>query len=172
MFDLALTEKGDLIFQQNINRAKPLKIQFSLTSTKTLRISFQTRDFNPITNNTGIKISFNIGSNQYKNKAITLNNIEAKIQAIKIRLQTSLGDISGRPNIGSALEFIKHKSLTDISTHSQTVSIVKTAIEDIVKDPKVIVKPVVSKRNGKYSQKLVIYIYENDILIYKYGLRG
>jgi phage gp46-like protein len=100
-----------------------------------------------------------------------LNEHDSKIQAIKIRLQTTLGDIAGNTDIGSKLELVKHKESTDESVLSSIKTYVTEAIADIISDPEIIIKPVVSISNG-YEQKVIIYIYENEMLIYKYDLKG
>lgn len=173
MFDLALTEKGDIIFQQNTSKSNPFKICFTVSNGKSIRIQFRTEDCSPlIGSNNGIKISFNIGKTKNNKKAIIFDDRDAKIQAIKIRLQTALGDTAGRQSLGSKLETVKHKQLYNKSVQQQVITMVKEAIQDITPKVEVRVKPMAVKSGTGYVQKLIIYIYEYDILIFKYDLKG
>jgi hypothetical protein len=169
LFDLALTEKGDLVFKQNTQKENPLKISFIVGKAKAFKIGFQIEDCNRLTCSNGIKIGFDIDESRYSNSAIILNDYDAKIQAIKIRLQSAVGEIAGHPELGSMLELAKHLSLNSQKIQTQVVSIVKKAIADILPDANVVVKPSVINNGKGYDQKLIIYIYDNDILIFKYN---
>jgi phage gp46-like protein len=170
MFDLALTEKGDVLFQNDTKQKMPLVI--SLCPREALKITLSAEGFLPLEqSNNALKISFDCKTDVEYKKAIMLNEHDSKIQAIKIRLQTTLGDIAGNTDIGSKLELVKHKESTDESVLSSIKTYVTEAIADIISDPEIIIKPVVSISNG-YEQKVIIYIYENEMLIYKYDLKG
>jgi phage baseplate assembly protein W len=172
-FDFALTEKGDILFKQNTSKSKPIKICFAITNGKAIKIKLRTEDCSPlIGSDNGIKISFNNGQNENNKKAIIFYDNDAKIQAIKIRLQTALGDTAGRQSLGSKLETVKHKQLYDKNVQQQVISMVKEAIQDIMPNADVRVKPVATKSDRGYTQKIVIYIYEYNILIFKYDLKG
>jgi phage baseplate assembly protein W len=173
MFDLALTEKGDIIFQQDTNKSNPFKICFAVSNGKAIRIQLRTEDCSPLLGgDNGIKVSFNIGQTKNNKKAIIFDDADAKIQAIKIRLQTALGDTAGRQSLGSELETVKHKQLYNDDVQQQVITMVKEAIQDIIQNAEVRVKPVAVKSSTGYVQKLIIYIYEYDILIFKYDLKG
>lgn len=173
MFDLALTEKGDIVFQQNINRQKPFKICFVVSKGKAFKINFRTEDCSSlVASSNAIKISFDIGKKENNKKAIIFYDQNARIQSIKIRIQTALGDVAGRQSLGSSLETVKHKQLHDKKVQQQVITIIKEAIQDILPNADVRVKPVATKSDRGYVQKLVIYIYEYNILIFKYNLKG
>lgn len=173
MFDLALTETGDLVFEKATNVKKPLRISFAVSNAKAFKIGFNIADSSPLVGGpNSMKISFDVGGGRQHARAMLLDDADARIQAIRIRIQTTVGEIAGRTLIGSRLEKIKHNALYTASTASQTIAMVKEAIADIMPDAVVKVKPDVTMTTKGYTQRMAIFIYEEDILIFKYGVSG
>lgn len=170
MFDLALTESGDLVFSNVENRRKPFKINFNVTDGKALRLSFLVEGSPPIVpSENAIKLSFDIGQKLSNKKAVLLSEDDSKIQAIKIRIQTTLGDMAGRKSLGSRLETVRHKPLAEADTIRRTTALVKECISDIMPEAEILVKPEVVRTTKGYTQRMAIYIYNNNILIFKYA---
>lgn len=173
MFDFALTETGDLVFEKSESQTKPLRISFSVSDTVAFKIGLRTEDCEPLVGSANsMKISFDVNGDRRYVRALLLDDADARIQGIKIRIQTVVGDIAGRTAIGSRLEKIKHKPLYDKSVAAQAVEIVKEAIYDLMPDAIVKVQPEVVKGVKGYTQRMSIFIYEDDILIFKYGISG
>jgi hypothetical protein len=118
-----------------------------------------------------IKISFDVNQIQNNKKAMIIYDSEAYIQAIRIRLQSTLGEIASRETIGSKLESVKHKLLYEDSTSDKTVTYVQDAIADILPNAEVRVQPSVVRNEHGYCQNLSIYIYNSGYLIFKYDLK-
>lgn len=173
MFDFALTDSGDLVFEKSEAIRKPLRIAFTVSDSKAFKIGIRTEDCEPTTGGVNsMKITFDLYSGRRNARALLLDDADARIQGIKIRVQTVLGDIAGRTAIGSRLEKLKHKPLYDKSVATQSVAMVKEAISDLMPDAVVRVEPEVVRNSRGYTQRMSIYIYEDDILIFKYGISG
>lgn len=173
MFDLALTERGDLLFVNDDTKRDPLKIKFNITNGKSLKIGFLIEDSTQVLpGENSLKIRFNMNALKNNKTGVTLNDVESKAQAIKIRLQTPIGDIANSTGIGSYIELIKHKNLNSLNVQKQLATIVKNAIVDIISNPEIVVTPDVHITERGYAQKLVIYIYDKDLLIFKYEIKG
>jgi phage baseplate assembly protein W len=168
MMDLALSATGDIMFMKKPYMTNRLKVSFVATKAKAMKVSFAVIDTMPEQRSAnGIKISFDVVRLQNDKEAILLYDENAKAQGIKIRLLTALGEINGKPNTGSKLELVKHKQLFDPKTKADIISIVKNALSDIMPNIDVRVAPVVDRSNG-YDQKMVVYIYEDGLLAFKY----
>lgn len=173
MFDLALTEQGDILFERNLIKDTGLKVSFNFANSKTLRVNFKVEDYVPlIQTNHSLKVSFEIERLNEYDQVVTLNESDAKIQAIKIRLQTALGSLPFYPTIGSELEIYKHKSLNNKLIQKAIQDAVTKAISDLITNPAIRLEAVSGTNGKEYVQKLVIYIYEDEMLIYKYDLKG
>lgn len=169
MIDIGLTENGDLVFVKNESKKDPFKISFDVTNGKSFRIQFKPEEFPALTaSENAIKISFDIGQSQNNKRAVLLSENDSMIQAIKIRIQTSYGDLAERTTIGSKLETVRHLPLYASDTASKTVSIVKACIEDILPDAEVKAVPEVVRTSEGYIQRMALYIYNDNILIFKF----
>lgn len=169
MFDLAITSKGDLIFEQTKKQKTPFKLKFFIGNSKALNLHFSIEDTKPLKKpKNGLCISFDLKNNRYNKRAILYSNKEALLQAIRIRLQTTIGDTES--NIGSKLELIKHERMYDAKTLEQAKKFTYEAIQDILPNAKIIVSPIINK-SKTYEQKLNIFIYDQEDLILKYDLK-
>lgn len=170
MFDFALSQSGDLIFIEKQNTRPLFKLSF--TTAKTLKLIFDVSDFDPISNNSnGIKISLNVKDLDNNKRAMILYDTNAKTQLLRIKLNTALGELPQRLDIGSKLDLVRHKPLYDPKTLSLAQSYIKEAIVDLFPNAEVRVTASVDKTNG-YAQQLNIYIFDNDLLIFRYSLKG
>jgi hypothetical protein len=173
VFDLALTSNGDLVFEKNTAKPNPLKISFNVSNGEVMSLKFKIEDCPTIVGgDNSIKISFDIKNPLRDKRVMILSDSAAKVQAIKIRLQSALGEIAERGTIGSKLELVKHRQLYEKSTSTDAVTFVKEAIADILPDAEVRVNPSVTIDDSGYEQKLSIYIYDQGFLIFKYDLKG
>jgi phage baseplate assembly protein W len=172
MFDFALTQSGDLVFIENKEKHKPLRIDFVIANAGVKKISFKIEDSLPLQKSkNGMSILFDVKETINNKKAMTINGASAKSQAIKIRLRTTLGELAERKNIGSKLELAKHKPLYLEATAATVTEYVKEAIKDILPDAEVRVTPITTTNMG-YHQTMHIYIYNKGFLIFKYELKG
>ena len=62
------------------------------------------------------------------------------------------------------------KAVTEV-TKAVTETVTK-AISDLITNPAIRLEAVSGTNGKEYVQKLVIYIYEDEMLIYKYDLKG
>lgn len=169
MFDLAITESGDLMFLEEDKKEKDFKVTFNISAGKTLKLSFKVDNSSTIQKRTNedLVVSFKIRNKVNNKKALTVSNNNALIQAIRIRLLTSIGEIKIRPEFGSKLELVKHRPLYDKKVQITAAEYIKDAISDILPSATIKVKPVIN-HNMNYSQCLCAYIYKGDKMIYKH----
>ena len=100
-------------------------------------------------------------------KASLVNDTEQKLQQIRIALTTERGELPNRRDIGSRLSLAKHQNIHDPENLQNIEQYVLEAISGILTSPVVRAKP--EKGTGNfYCQNVGIYIYESDILIFKF----
>ena len=115
-------------------------------------------------------LSFRIStSERIKYRTLPLNEVERKIQAIKIALRTEKGELARRDEVGSDIYKIMHKKLLDNKTLELLKLAIKEAIVDIVPEAEIIVVPERSQ-DFFYCQSVGVYIYQNEILLFKYEI--
>lgn len=170
MIDLALNAKGDLLFVKPDSKIKPLKVSFYLAKKKAIKIDFLIDDSNKIEGSSNsLSMKFNVDDKISKASPLILSDNMAKIQSIKIRLATALGEIKGDPTIGSRLELARHKEIYLESVINEIIQTVKESISDVLPSAEVKAKPVI-KKNNTYKQCVEIYIYNEGYLIFKYDI--
>lgn len=167
--DFQLTSNGDISFcESNIDNGS--KIFFYKTKTKVLKINFNiNRSMNVQRDTNSLLISFNYEPIK-NNKRINIIKDEAfLIQQIMIRIKTSLGELPYRQDVGSKIETIIHKDISDSKNIETIRQIVSDAIKDIIDDYKVTAKASVSYDNG-YSQCVIIKIIKENTAIFTYKI--
>ena len=90
-----------------------------------------------------------------------INGDLAMEQAIKIRLLSSLGSISGNLDIGSQIEKVIHNLIDKDGTITGLKKYIKEAISDIISNPTIIIDKVNSKY-ADYSDTLRVTIIDNN----------
>ena len=95
---------------------------------------------------------------------------EAIKQRIMTRLRTEAGELKNMPEEGTTLYQVKHNNLTSPDTLAAVENIVKDSLADILTgEIKVIASP--EKVDGPfYCQNMMIYIFEDEKLIYTFNL--
>jgi len=169
MFDLAITNSGDLSFSKTIKNFSPMFIDFIIAHSPTLKIDFKidrTKSLTP--SNTGILIAFELKDTIFDDEIDIVNETNATMQAIKMRLKTSLSELSKRQKFGSRLEYSRHKHISDKGTIQEVENYVKEAISDILPYATVKAIPFINKTGSTYSQVIKISIYNNTENIYSY----
>ena len=167
--DFAVSLSGDLILeeQQQSNR---LAIEFRIADNPGLVIDFHMLGEPEAAENKGMMISFVQGEKSdltYKGKVI--EDIEEKIQLIRLSLMTELGQLPRRTAFGSKLLQQRHQDIHDV----KNLSIIKSTTEEIAR--KILSNPTVSVAPGKgsgnlYFHNVEIRIYEDNIQIFKFHI--
>jgi len=169
MFDLAITNSGDLSFSKTTKKSSLLFIDFIIAHAPTLKIDFKidrTKSFTP--SNTSILISFELKEDVFDDEVDIVTETNEVMQAIKMRLKTSLSELPKRQEFGSKLEYSKHKHISDKETIQEIESYVKEAIIDILPYATVKAVPFINKTSNTYSQVIKISINNNSGNVYSY----
>lgn len=169
MVDFLISQSGDLVFEKSATSQNRLEISFYKSNAKTLIISFETETHEVCTpSDQAMTVHIGIADIEYNKNATMVAGYAFLKQQINMRLKTSLGELSERPNIGSKLETIMHSEISDIAIQNKIKAIVSESISDLLSDFTVQVVPKVRKSNNKYEQCMMVYIYTNDSLITSY----
>ena len=173
MIDLLLTPSGDLSFIEEQHQNKQLKIDFYKSKNKALRVTFFVEGSGEANKPSAksLAIHFNILTKKANKKALLVTDNKYLTQQVTIRLQTALGELPQRTDIGSRLETVRHKNLNSLDTISSVEQIVSEAIKDILDDYTVKATPKITKENG-YKQIMNVDIYKSKELLLNYELEG
>ena len=167
--DFAITPRGDLILEE-YNEPKSFKLSFRLTEKRGLLVKLFISQQPSIQNDAQFKISFiHKEKTGITHTASLVNDIDMKLQEIRIALTTEREELPKRPNIGSQLHLIKHDNLYDPATLHLVEQAVKESLRTILPDARVLAKPERGIGNF-YCQNISIYIYHQNNLIFKFYL--
>lgn len=170
MTDFLITPSGDLVFSEVDNDSKRLAINFYKSNVKTLKVSFDMEAYDKLeASKDSLTITFDLLEIKNNKRADLVQDDAYLMQQILMRLKTSLGELSLRQEIGSMIETVIHKELTNKALHSKIEKIVSDAIKDLFSDYSVKAIPRVEKSNG-YNQCIDIYIYKDGSLLLSHGL--
>lgn len=169
MIDFSLTESGDIMLSATFVQKSPVQIDFSITDSKAVMVEFFLTGFNEQKRD-GICISFDITDNDKKAVSQTVKDLDFIKQAVAMRLNTPLGELSKRKEMGSKLESIRHDRLYDKRTIVAAEEIAYEAIKDILPLAKVKAEPNVQMTSNGYDQSIDLHIYDEDTII-KYRMR-
>lgn len=160
--DFKISKTGDLLFKENDINSNKLKVNFILSNTNALKVSFNFIDCfnsNSLNNNT-LKIKFNLIETKANKSAIVLNNDEAINQLLLLKLKTTLTELPLRQNFGSKLSLLKHKEVNQ-SNLKLLEEYVSECISDIISDFTVKADFYIDYSTG-YNQTVKISVYKNN----------
>lgn len=123
--------------------------------------------------NDSLELTFNTNNwrSEYTKTVAPLRHDRELAQRITILLRTELGSSKLSPNLGTTLNLEKHEDLRDIQVLKAIQSKILAAINDLVKNPAVILK--VEEKDGPfYCENVNVYIYQNSVLIYQFSIGG
>jgi len=160
MFDLMLDYNGDLSFEEIEKSKKPLLINFALSKTKSLKIDFYVENKEDRRHDSGLLINFITYKVQNNKKEVSVVGYEYMQQAIRIRLSSVLGTISGNEDIGSKLQLLKHRFVDDASVEGELKAYVAEAISDIIERPTIYVRKAETVYM-QFTNKLQVIIVDN-----------
>lgn len=167
MIDFEISPEGDLLFEK-FEPPQGFKLGFRIAESPGLTIKFHVSDQKDLEGAGHFKLSFLTKQKTgLSHKASLVNDNEQKLQRIRIALTTERGELPSREWIGSRLSLTRHEDLYDDSNLRRIEEYVGEAIQGILSSPEVIAKP--ERGVGHfYCQTVGVYIYENDILIFKF----
>lgn len=162
MKDLFLTPRGDLAIDNNVGSSNKLELNFITSYSNSLRINFFIEDtYQKTSDKNSLSINFNIDKPIYDKEIKMISGDKYIEQALRIRLETSLGTLRYNESIGSKLELVVHELVDEQKTMAKLKQYVREAIVDIVKDPVIeITKPKTMYLD--YSNSLSIKIIDKD----------
>lgn len=168
--DFLITPSGDLLFSEEKNESKRLKIDFYQSKNKALKINFDIETYGEtLPQKDTLIVTFDVPEIK-ENKRVPIVKDEAYIsQQVIMRLKTSLGELPLRQEIGSMIETVMHKNLMDSAIHNKVENIVGEAISGLIDGYSVKAVPTVSKNNG-YNQTIKVYIYKDNSLLTSYEM--
>ena len=163
--DFKINDDGDLILEGSEESKSLICISFHISKHKGQKITFfLDTELEPSISGR-VKISFNLNNNTTKYGSKVIKSTDSISQLIKIKLKTSLGELSERAEFGSTLRKHIHSNLTDKSL-AAIQSTIESDVKEYIHNPIVRITPVVEKRNS-YRQYLQVEIYDKDILMFK-----
>lgn len=163
--DFLITPSGDLAFMEEDNSLNKLCVTFYKSSIHPLRITFGVEVCEPKeAGENALTVMFNVEEIKNNKRVPIASDKVFTTQQILMRLKTSLGELANRTTIGSTIEKIMHKDISDSKVQESFKKIVSSAIEDLLTEHTIKVRPVVKKDNG-YKQCMEIYIYEGNTLL-------
>lgn len=167
--DFQIDKSGDIIFKEQFKENCSLKINFSLSDTKTQKITFDLSEFikNKSSEN-ALKISFDI-SKSLANKSINIiSEQDAMNQLLVLKLKTTLGELPLRKEFGSKITLMRHKEI-NAGNLSQLEAYVRECLNDIIPNPIVEAKPYINYDNG-YNQTVILTVYSGNKKVLNYIL--
>lgn len=170
MIDFALSDKGDLILEEQPALPK-FKLDFRLAEFPGFKLKFFQAPHQDVIKNDHFKITFDVKahSDVAKHRAKLVENIEEAIHQVKIRLRTELTELPRRQTIGSQLRLMKHERLNSTLNLSRIQEMTINAVSKIVPNIEVVAKAEAGIGHF-YCQNVNIYIYSDGILFYKFSL--
>lgn len=170
MIDFKISDDGDIVVT-NRKELPRLRLGFHVSDSPVFKMSFVQGMESPHDNKYDFCLQFETLNNDVMSPAIfkSCTNQEADKQRIMTRLRTELGELRLMPQEGTNLYQIKHEALTSPDTLASIESIVKNGIESILTgEIKVVASP--EKVEGPfYCQNVMIYIFENEKLVYTFS---
>lgn len=161
MYDLMLTDNGDIAFEISEQLKDSLQINFVLSKSNALILDFFIDNFVESYNTDGLQINFNIFKTLNNKSCREVTGQNYYEQAIKIRLNSALGSIKGNEQIGSKLDLYKHEYVDSQYLDSNLKKIIKEAIKDILPNAEI----TLSKSKTQYlnySNSYVVNIIDKD----------
>jgi len=170
MIDFALTNKGDLILEE-----QPVLPDFRLDFRigkhpgmlmKFMCVPVQTRlplgDF---------KMSFNTKAHvkEAKYRATLVDDIKEAAQQVIIRLRTEVTELPERQTVGSRLSTVKHNSINSVLNLSTIETMTAEAVKNIVPNVEVVAKAE-EGMGSFYCQNVNVYIYSDGVLFHKFNI--
>lgn len=158
--DFLLTKSGDITFELYEKENAPLEIDFMVSKTKALSISFHVDSNEKISlNNSSLQVSFYIDNPSF-NKTITVaTDKELYEQQINLRLRTALGDMGSHKELGSKLEQIKHAFIDTCAMSSEFDDEIRRSLQDILPNCEVV---TILKDDTYYGYNNCIEVYIED----------
>lgn len=170
MIDFMLDNNGDLSFKTLELSDTGLQLDFFVSDNSTLFFDFyieNNKNFSYIKNlMPGLVLHFTVDEIKY-NKEIICNLTEEDylFQQLKIRINSSLNTIVGNEDIGSDIEFYRHKNIND--NIDLILKSVKDAINDIMPDADISIERI-NEGYFDYTNKLQITISNEEYSFYYY----
>lgn len=170
MIDFALTDKGDLILDEQPMLVK-FRLDFRLAQLPGFKLKFFQAPYQDVVKNNHFKITFDVKahSDVAKYRAALAEDIEEAVQQVKIRLRTELTELPQRQTVGSQLRLMKHERLNNTLNLSRIRQMTIDAVSSIVANVEVVAKAEAGIGHF-YCQNVNIYIYSDGILFYKFSL--
>ena len=164
MIDFSLTESGDLLLASAFMQKSSIQIDFAISESNPIRVDFYLQGFLPSQNEKGVTIAFELTDTGKKAASQIVKDRDYYKQGAIMRLQTPLGELPQRKEMGSKLESIRHHNLHEKATQVAAEEIAKEALKDFMPNAKISVSPNVSIRNG-YEQAMEFKLYDEDLII-------
>lgn len=167
--DFEISKSGDLIFKNNDIISNSLRVCFSLSKTKAMKVTFDLTEFESIEpSNNSMKISFNMTRKTANKSASIVKEKSALSQLLTLKLKTTLGELPYRPEFGSKISLLKHKEINEDNLKTLE-NYIRSCISDIVLNPTVSASAYIDYNNG-YNQTVIIKIYDSNKKVLDYIL--
>lgn len=170
MFDFAITEKGDLVFEDQPKTNK-LKIDFAISNHQAIKINFFVSPVSqviPVNNNFKISFKTKKAIAAAKHKVSAVEGKDYVAQQIAIKTKTEITDLANRKEIGSRLSTMRHCNINSPSNLSKIQDIVYDSIKDILPYAEIVAKNETGIGPFSY-QNITVHIFNNNEKIYSFN---
>ena len=174
MIDFKISNSGDLVLH-NSEVFQRMKVSFAASEYPVARVTFlqegEARDQKPV--GTQLLIRFHTREKAFSDgKSVSIiNEVEEIRQRIMFALRTEYGDIITKKDFGSEVFRAKHLDINSAAVQKQIEDAVLIAINGILEEPNVIVKP--EYYDGTFfCQNINIYVLDGNSIVYDFNITG
>ena len=161
MIDLQLDNAGDIQIESTVfHKSFNVSVCISDTSVQKIRFfsDFETKELGE-KHQQQIRFYFNNDRNDAE-QGKTAHSSGEELQAIRLRLETEMGDLLYNTSFGSNLWKLRHSIITDKENQYQITSLIKDVVNEIMPEAKV--KVEINKGIGYFSMGTVAITIINE----------
>lgn len=133
MMDLALNDNGDIMFDEYDGYNESLLLNFIISKSNSLQLNYYIDNYeHQIEENETLELNILFDIPKYNKEIETVTSEEYYEQAIKMRIETSLGSVLGNKEMGSKIESYKHRLISEKNLFERLEIEIKRSISDIM----------------------------------------
>lgn len=154
MKDMLMSTTGDLILIEDNSMENKVKLNFIISKTKPVQLSFSFEENNDKLEKHSIKLSFEFINSPKKYKEKIIQDEKVLNQLLNIALNTPINSLSHDLSFGNELELYKHCQIRDTKNTSLISKCIEKALKSILSDFTVVVSYDKNKQIGESTQTI------------------